>query len=63
MDMSKKSSGKKSLSTKSLEMLWHFRWGYCGKWWSIGDAPVDKVIWWCPWCGKRNEYEKEIKLE
>lgn len=37
--------------TRSLERLTHFRCGSCCKWWSIGDAPLDREVWFCPWCG------------
>lgn len=38
--------------TSSLELLVHFNCGACGKWWSVGDAPPDKTLWYCPWCGQ-----------
>lgn len=40
---------------KSIERLHHFNCGKCKKWWSIGDAPVDKRDWFCPWCGEKQE--------
>lgn len=36
---------------RSHEDLSHFWCKLCNKWWSIGDAPVDKTDWYCPWCG------------
>lgn len=30
-------------------------------WWTIGDAPESKKIWYCPWCGKKHIYEKDKK--
>jgi DNA-directed RNA polymerase subunit RPC12/RpoP len=37
----------------SIETLWHFGCGICGKWWSIGDhqmtKPSDGLT--CPHCG------------
>ncbi len=38
----------------SVELLRHFQCGHCEKWWSIGDAPPDRAIWYCPWCGGTN---------
>jgi hypothetical protein len=40
---------------RELERLTHFRCGRCDKWWSIGDAPKTKKIWYCPWCGTRSQ--------
>lgn len=37
----------------SLEKLVHFQCGQCQKWWSVGDAPADKTVWFCPWCGQK----------
>lgn len=36
---------------ESIEMLTHCQCHKCKGWWSIGDMPKDKLIWWCPWCG------------
>jgi transcription elongation factor Elf1 len=36
---------------RSIEQLSHFRCGKCNKWWSVGDAPLSKKVWHCPWCG------------
>jgi ASC-1-like (ASCH) protein len=41
----------------SKEILTHFSCGHCKKWWSIGDAPK-RNVWFCPWCGKRQEVKK-----
>jgi predicted RNA-binding Zn-ribbon protein involved in translation (DUF1610 family) len=35
----------------SKEVLTHFQCGQCEKWWTIGDAPKSKKVWYCPWCG------------
>ena len=43
---------------RHIEKLHHFNCNYCKKWWSIGDAPEDIKLWYCPWCGKKNEYKK-----
>ena len=45
-------------SKKTTEKLNHFNCIYCKKWWTIGDASIKKKNWFCPWCGKKNEYEK-----
>jgi hypothetical protein len=45
---------------RSIEQLSHFLCTFCNKWWSIGDAPIEKKKWFCPWCGKQNvEKEKQ----
>jgi|GEM_PF-1732463 len=36
---------------RSLEQLTHYNCGKCKKWWSIGDSPTEREIWYCPWCG------------
>ena len=46
------------ISNKSVEKLHHFECIHCKKWWSVGDAPDDKIKWWCPWCGKENKYNR-----
>lgn len=46
------SSGDDTEGKKSVEYLSHFQCGSCQKWWSIGDAPLDRKVWYCPWCGK-----------
>jgi hypothetical protein len=46
---------------KSTEILIHFNCGFCSKWWSIGDAPKTKLVWYCPWCGKENKEEEPVK--
>ncbi len=46
-------------SNRSVEKLNHFRCIDCNKWWSIGDAPIEKTEWFCPWCGKKGEYQIE----
>jgi hypothetical protein len=32
----------------------------CGKWWSVGDAPIKKTAWFCPWCGKKDSYPAAV---
>ena len=41
---------------RSLEKIHHFKCKFCDKWWSVGDAPVSKKIWFCAWCGKENRF-------
>ena len=50
-------SGKKTLvpGGRSLELLSHFWCKQCKKWWSIGDAPLTKRDWFCPWCGEKQK--------
>jgi rubrerythrin len=43
---------------RTIEKLNHFSCGTCGKWWTVGDAPLSKKEWHCPWCGRINDYEK-----
>jgi ribosomal protein L37AE/L43A len=45
-----------------VEKLSHFRCLKCDKWWSIGDAPK-KVIWYCPWCGLKQNFQNNEKNE
>jgi predicted RNA-binding Zn-ribbon protein involved in translation (DUF1610 family) len=47
---------KKPAAKRSVEHLHHFHCGSCGKWWSIGDAPARKTVWFCPWCGAKEKY-------
>lgn len=49
------------ISKKSTELLTHFNCYYCKKWWSVGDAPKNKKIWYCAWCAKPNHYKKTDK--
>lgn len=42
---------------RSIEILNHFNCSFCKKWWTIGDAPKSESKWFCPWCGKENEYK------
>lgn len=46
---------------RSVESLSHFQCESCDKWWSIGDAPLDKKSWYCPWCGHQNYEHEEQK--
>lgn len=41
------------VTTVSIERLAHFQCADCQKWWSIGDAPLDRN-YYCPWCGGLN---------
>jgi hypothetical protein len=43
---------------RSIEQLHHFHCADCAKWWTVGDAPKEKIEWYCPWCGFKNEYLK-----
>ena len=43
--------GVTAVVTYTVETLVHFRCGACQGWWSIGDAPLDRTVWYCPWCG------------
>ena len=44
---------------RNIELLHHFSCQHCGKWWSIGDAPVEKQEWFCPWCGEKQVFVEE----
>ena len=44
------------VGTKSLERLSHFNCGYCRKWFSIADAPSERNLWHCPWCGAQQAF-------
>lgn len=46
-----------SLHKFSTEILVHFQCGECKKWWTIGDAPIEKTEWVCPWCGALRKIE------
>ena len=43
----------------SKEDLYHFQCPSeeCRKWWTVGDAPLDKRKWYCPWCGDEAIYD------
>jgi len=45
---------------RTVENLHHFSCISCSKWWTIGDAPVEKEEWFCPWCGVKNNYERVV---
>lgn len=52
------------LPNRSVENLVHFSCPYCQKWWSVGDAPEDKEVWWCTWCGGRwDKYESQESVD
>lgn len=48
-------------ATCSIEKLVHFRCAApdCGRWWSIGDAPLDRA-YYCPWCGRLHFFCQEV---
>jgi len=48
----------RSKGKRSVESLHHFSCVYCKKWWTIGDAPEKKLEWHCPWCGKKQAFER-----
>lgn len=52
-------NNNKKTATRSVESLNHFRCQECDKWWSVGDAPVEKEDWYCPWCGAKQKMEVE----
>ena len=39
------------------EFIRHFTCGKCGMWFAIGDAPEDRDDWYCPWCGKSQNFK------
>lgn len=41
----------------STERFVHFNCGHCEKWFSIADAPIDRVKWTCPWCSKSQIFD------
>ncbi len=49
---------KKKKGQRSVEHFNHFRCHVCNKWWGIGDPPSERNIWFCPWCGKEQEFEE-----
>jgi hypothetical protein len=59
MTQANKSEDGNVHGTEIAERLAHFSCGNCRKWWTIGDAPADKKIWHCPWCGTL-QYFKNI---
>ncbi len=52
--------GEDVRGTLVSEKLVHFSCGNCKKWWTIGDAPKDKV-WHCPWCGTLQAFKNISK--
>lgn len=51
---------------RSIELLSHFQCDQCTNWFSIGDAPLGKSDWYCPWCGSLwkeplEEFSEDIK--
>jgi predicted RNA-binding Zn-ribbon protein involved in translation (DUF1610 family) len=57
------SKNNKSKPVRSIEYFHHFRCGHCNGWWGIGDAPMKRKKWFCPWCGKENIYKKATKVK
>lgn len=51
-----------NVSNRSVEKLNRFRCIECNKWWSVGDAPIEKTEWFCPWCGKNGKYQIDSNL-
>jgi hypothetical protein len=46
----------------SVEKLVHFNCDSCKKWWTVADAPIEvKKVWTCPWCGRVNYFDEELK--
>ncbi|MCX6792835.1 MAG: hypothetical protein NTY12_02320 [Candidatus Falkowbacteria bacterium] len=45
-------------SQRTIEKLNHFSCSFCSKWWTVGDAPENKVEWYCPWCGEKNDFKQ-----
>ena len=41
----------------SVELLVHFQCSGCLGWWTVGDAPNDRLTWNCPWCGQQLSLE------
>lgn len=41
---------------RTIEKLHHFKCKSCNKWWAIGDIDNSWIVWWCPWCGKKDTY-------
>ena len=52
---------KKAAKKRSAEIIHHFHCCDCGRWWSVGDAPVRKTVWFCPWCGAKGKYSSRAK--
>lgn len=46
--------------TYTVEKLFHFLCGYCGKWFSIGDWQGDEVLA-CPHCRKVSSVVEEAQ--
>lgn len=49
------------MAERNIENLHHFRCVFCKKWWTIGDAPESRELFYCPWCGKENEFQNVAK--
>ncbi len=50
----------------SIETIRHFTCDHCSHWWSISDAPENRIDWYCPWCGVskvHTEIEKKKEVE
>lgn len=48
--------------TKTTEPLNHFNCWLCHKWWTVGDSPKNKKIWFCPWCGTKQGFKIKGKM-
>lgn len=42
----------------TVEQLVHYQCEICNKWWSIGDAPIKRKEWFCPWCSHKQTVEE-----
>ena len=45
---------KTTVISYSLERLYHFRCGDCGKWWSVGDWTKVEYMY-CPHCSEKGK--------
>lgn len=39
-----------------VDMLHQFHCGTCSRSWSIRDAPMARREWYCPWCGRQQNF-------
>ena len=53
----RRSTMKKGILSK--EVLHHFQCGICQKWWTVGDAPAERLEWFCSWCGSKQEFTQK----
>ncbi|MDP2629423.1 MAG: hypothetical protein Q8P45_01815 [Candidatus Harrisonbacteria bacterium] len=40
-------------TSRKIEEIHHFHCVLCKKWWSVSQAPKQKKVWYCPWCGQK----------